>query len=239
MQFPSPLVEASLIRRYKRFLADVTLAGGEQVTVAVPNTGSMMGLTTPGSRVWLSVSDNPGRKYRHSLEIVEANGVRVGINTALPNRIVEEAIVVGLIPSLSGYATLKREQRYGENSRIDLLLDDPARGRCYVEVKNVHMSRMAGLAEFPDSVTTRGAKHLEELGEMVVQGHRAVMVYLIQRDDCSSFQFCRDLDPNYGEAFDRAAAGGVEAMALACSVTPTAITATHQIPINPTSPGQI
>lgn len=231
MQFNSPLIQAKLIRRYKRFLADCTLADGHEITVSVPNTGSMRGLTTEGSDIWLSTSDNPKRKYRHSLEIVYADEGMVGINTSLPNKIAEEAIRHGLIDNLASYPILKREQRYGENSRIDILLEAMNGARAYVEVKNVHFMRMQGLAEFPDSRTTRGVKHLDELANMVDQGHRAIMVYVIQRGDCHRMSFCRDIDPTYGEAFDRATAKGVEAFAIRCDITAECITPVECVPI--------
>ncbi len=223
---------AVLVRRYKRFLADCILADGTEITASVPNTGSMLGLHAPGSRVWLSVSDDPKRKYAHTLQIVEADGTLVGINTGLPNRLAEEAIIADLVPSLTGYAHLKREQRYGENSRIDILLEDDARGRVYVEVKNVHFMRHAGLAEFPDSRTDRGAKHLRELAAMVGQGHRAMMIYLIQRDDCTSLRLCRDLDEAYALQFDAAVAAGVEACAIRCQVSPHAIVPLTSVPVD-------
>lgn len=230
MRFDPPLRPARLIRRYKRFLADVTLPDGGEITVSVPNTGSMMGLTAPGSRVWLSHSDDPKRKYAHRLEIVEADETLVGINTGLPNRLTEEAIAMGLIDDLGDYRQLRREQRYGENSRIDILLEGPGRPATYVEVKNVHMRRHTGLAEFPDTVTARGAKHLDELVRMVESGHRAVMVYLIQRADCERFSLCGDLDPAYVAAFDRACAAGVEAFAVRCQISTDAITPDCVIP---------
>ena len=223
MRFDPPLIEATLQRRYKRFLADVTLADGAQITVSVPNTGSMMGLTDPGSRVLLSRSDDPKRKYAHRLEIVEADGTLVGVNTGLPNRLTEEAIAAGLIGDLHDYADLRREQKYGANSRIDILLDDPVRARAYVEVKNVHLMRTPGLAEFPDTRTARGAKHLRELGDMAEAGHRAIMVFLIQRGDCDGFRLCRDLDPGYAAEFDRAIGRGVEAVAVRCQISKQAI----------------
>ena len=231
MNFANPLLAATLLRRYKRFLADVVLADGSEITCAVPNTGSMMGLTEPGSRVFLSRSDNPKRKYAHTLEIVEADGTLVGINTGLPNRLTEEAIRAGMVLDLGAYAGLRREQRYGEKSRIDLLLDDPARGLAYVEVKNVHLMRETGLAEFPDTVTARGARHLDELAAMVRAGHRAVMVYLVQRGDCERLRLCRDLDPAYCAAFDRATACGVEAVAIQCQISPEAIVPAKVIPL--------
>ncbi len=221
-----------LVRRYKRFLADVVLDDdGSEITCAVPNTGSMLGLTAPGSPVWLSTSNNPKRKYRHTLEIVQAEGTMVGVNTGLPNRLAEEAIRAGLSSDLHQYASLKREQRYGTNSRIDILLEDPVRGRAYVEVKNVHFVRGQRLAEFPDSVTARGARHLDELSSMVREGHRAMMIYVVQRSDCDHLRLCRDLDAVYCSAFDRASEAGVEAMAIQCQITETEITPFRTIPI--------
>ncbi len=223
MTFDRPLVPATLVQRYKRFLFDATLPDGTALTGSCPNTGSMRGLTTPGSRIWMSEHDSPTRKYRQMLEIVEADDTLVGINTGLPNRLAEEAIRLGLISDLHRYQSLSREQKYGRKSRIDILLSDPVRGSAYVEVKNVHFSRTRGVAEFPDSPTTRGAKHLEELGDMVEVGHRAIMVYLVQRSDCDSLRICRDYDPAYAAAFDRAMARGVEAYAVKCLISPTEI----------------
>lgn len=231
MLFPAPLIQGTLIQRYKRFLADIILTDGRIITASVPNTGSMRGLTEPGSPVWLSYSTDPKRKYAHRLEIVETDNVLVGVNTSLPNHIAEEAICAGLIPELHNFATLKREQKYGHNSRIDLLLLGQQHEHTYVEVKNVHFKRREGLAEFPDSVTTRGAKHLEELGDMADAGHRAAMVFVIQRDDCDRFSICSDLDPTYARAFTRALQRGVEAYALRCHITPLSITAYQLVPI--------
>ncbi|SIQ79555.1 sugar fermentation stimulation protein A [Rhizobium sp. RU35A] len=236
MQFDPPLVSARLISRYKRFLFDAILEDGTEITGSCPNTGSMRGLTTPGSRILLSEHDSPSRKYRHMLEMVEADGTLVGINTGLPNRLAEEAVVSGLIPALSGYATLKREQRYGQNSRIDLLLLDDARPPAYIEVKNVHYMRQPGLAEFPDSVTSRGAKHLDELAAMVTAGYRAAMLYVIQRADCTRLRICEELDPAYGVAFRRARAQGVETYAVSCTVSPQGIRPERPIPIDEDGP---
>jgi sugar fermentation stimulation protein A len=223
MRFPSPLQRGRLIQRYKRFLADVTLDSGETITATCPNTGSMLGLAAPGSVVWLSRSDSPTRKYAHTWEMVEADlgagPALVGINTGHPNKLVAEAIVQGRIETLAGYETLRREVRYGEASRIDILLEDEKRGRCYVEIKNVHLMRKAGLAEFPDCVTARGAKHLRELAQMAAQGHRAVMLFLVQRTDAKRFTLAADLDPGYSEAFGAATAAGVGAMAFDCRMS--------------------
>lgn len=223
MIFSPPLIPARLVRRYKRFLFDAVLEDGSEITGFCPNTGSMRGLTEPGSQIWLSRHDAATRKYAHALELVEADGTIVGVNTALPNRLAEEAILAGLVPPLAGFPTLKREQRYGRNSRIDILLDDKTRGSVHVEVKNVHFTRETGLAEFPDSVTTRGAKHLDEMGDLVETGKRAAMLFVIQRSDCDRLKICADLDPAYGRAFARAIARGVEAYAVRCHLDPVKI----------------
>lgn len=227
MKYPTPLLPGRLVQRYKRFLADIVLDTGEAITASCPNTGAMLGLTAPGSRVWVSHNDIATRKYRHTLELVETGPASaptlVGINTGLPNRIVTQAICDGAITSLTGYENLRNEVKYGANSRIDLLLSGPARPDCYVEIKNVHLMRTPGLAEFPDSVTARGAKHLDELAAMVAAGHRAVMVYLVQRADASAFTLAADLDPAYAAAFKKAHAAGVEAIAISCTITPAEI----------------
>jgi sugar fermentation stimulation protein A len=235
MKFPTPLLRGRLVKRYKRFLADVLLDTGEQVTATCPNTGSMIGLANPGAVVWLSESASPTRKYAHTWELVEADlghgRALVGINTNHPNRLVSEAIAASEIAEVTGYASLRREVKYGLSSRIDILLEDPAKGLAYVEIKNVHLSRTAGLAEFPDSVTERGVKHLAELSAMVADGHRAIMLYLIQRADAERFTFARDIDPRYAEAFEQARKAGVEAVAYACRLTPEEITITKAVPI--------
>jgi len=235
MRFPAPLICGRLVKRYKRFLADVILDTGEMVTATCPNTGSMMGLTTAGARVWLSRSDSVTRKYPYTWEMVEADlgkgPALVGINTGHPNRLVAEAITAGQIKTLEGYETLRREVKYGTNSRIDILLESGRRAACYVEVKNVHMMRRAGTAEFPDSVTARGVKHLVELSAMVRAGHRAVMVFLIQRTDAARLELARDIDPAYGAAFDTATAAGVEVLALRCRMSLDSIVVARKVPI--------
>jgi len=230
MQLP-PLIPATLIKRYKRFLADCRLDTGEEVTAHTANSGSMLGLVAPGSRVWLSQSSDPKRKLAYSWELVEAHGGHVNVNTARPNAIVSHAIRAGLIPELAGYAALAHEVRYGVNSRIDILLDDPVKGRAYVEVKSVTLSRATGHAEFPDAVTTRGAKHLVELTNEVANGNRAVMLYLVQIPQATRFSIARDIDIAYGTALDLALAGGVEAIACLARVTPQSIVVTGSVPI--------
>ena len=219
-----PLITGTLIKRYKRFLADVELDTGETITAHVANPGSMMGLNTPGSKVWLSISNNPKRKLKYSWELLEVDGALVGINTNHPNKLGVEAIEDGTIKELQGYGSLRREVKYGKNSRIDILLEDGADGRpAYVEIKNVHLSRNPPLAEFPDSVTARGTKHLVELGDMVEQGHRAVMLYLVQRTDCDRFALAREIDPKYAETLDMARKRGVEVLVYGCEISPSSI----------------
>ncbi len=231
MRFPTPLIEGRLVRRYKRFLADVELEDGAVVTVHCANPGSMLGLAEPGMRVLLSRSDNTARKLPLSWELVEAGGRLVGINTALPNRLVEEALREGRVAPLAGHDGIRREVAYGRQSRVDFLLTGEGRPNTYVEVKNVHFSRAPGLAEFPDSVTARGARHLDELCAMVAAGQRAVMVYLVQRCDCATFAICRDLDPAYALAFDRARAAGVEMLAYGCRISTQEIALADPIPV--------
>jgi sugar fermentation stimulation protein A len=235
MRFEKPLIPAKLLRRYKRFLADVELASGGQITVHVANPGAMTGLAEPGTLVWLSKSDNPARKLAHSWELVEvdlgAGRELVGINTAYPNLMVAETIAEGRIPELAGYERVRREVKYGRNSRVDFVLEGTNRAPCYLEVKNVHLMRRPGLAEFPDSVTARGARHLAELAAMVSAGNRAVMLFLVQIASATEFALARDIDPTYGLAFDRARQAGVEAIAYRCAIAHQAIVVTGPVPI--------
>lgn len=237
MRFPSPLIEGRLLRRYKRFLADVELPGGEVVTAHVPNSGSMLGVDRPGSPAWLSRAANPKRKLAYTLEMVEADGGLVGVNTAHPNGLVAEAVAAGRIPELAGYARVRREVKYGRNSRIDVLLEDDHRPPAYVEVKNVHLRRPdpgdGRCAEFPDCPTARGVKHLDELTAMVAQGRRAVMLYLVQRMDCTHFRIAGDIDPAYRTALRRAVDAGVETLCWSCALTREAIELDRPLPLHP------
>ena len=234
-RFPSALIEGRLLRRYKRFLADVELGCGKLVTAHCANPGSMLGLCTPGSKIWLSRSDKAGRKLAYSWELIEIDIGRgpslVGINTNAPNGAVAAAIGANLIPPLAGYDTLRREVRYGHGCRIDILLEAQGRPPCYVEVKNAHLMRRAGLAEFPDSVTARGARHLAALAEVAAAGARAVMLYLVQRGDADAFALAADIDPAYAKAFADARTRGVEAHAFACTLTLDGLQQPRAIPI--------
>jgi len=240
MRFTSELIPATLIRRYKRFLADVELADGTILTAHVANPGAMTGLQAEGARVWLSKSPSLARKLPYSWELIEADfgggSELTGVNTMHPNPIVAEALAANIIPELAGYGSIRREVKYGrtingKGSRVDFLLEDPARPPCYVEVKNVHLMRRVGVAEFPDSVTARGAKHLDELAEMVASGARAVMLFVIQIGSARTFVLARDIDPAYARAFDRARAAGVEALAWTCSLTRDEIRLERPVPI--------
>ena len=235
MEFPQPLMRGTLVSRYKRFFADVVLEDGAAVTAHCPNPGAMLGVNIPGLPVWLSKSDDPKRKLAHTLEFVEVGGAMVGVNTMHPNRLVAEALAAGAIPELAGYATHRREVKYGEASRVDFLLEHPDRPPCWLEIKNCHLSRTPGLAEFPDCVAARSAKHLRELQAMAAAGERAVVLFVVQRTDCESFRACAELDPKFAAALDQAAAAGVEVLVYAAKMSPQAVSLGHRIPWTPTS----
>lgn len=228
MFFPEPLVRGYLVKRYKRFLADIELEDGGLITAHCPNTGAMQGLTNPGTPVWVSHSSNPSRKLAHTWQMAEVEGTFVGMNTANPNPLVEEAIRSNVISELQGYQSLRREVSYGKNSRIDFLLENPSEPFTYVEVKNVHMKR-GKVAAFPSSVTTRGTKHMQELSEMVRQGHKAYVVYVVQRNDCEGFQIATDIDPDYGQETLNAIENGVMPLVYACEVSPEGIRITNPL----------
>lgn len=236
MDFDFPLIHGRLIKRYKRFMADVTLDDGSVVTAHCANSGSMLSINEPGSEVWLSPANNPKRKLQYTWEMLKIGDAMVGINTSRPNKIVSEAILDGTIKELQGYETLKNEVKYGKNSRIDIFLDDPEKGSCYVEVKNVTMKRdlsPKAPAEFPDAVTARGAKHLVELADMVKEGHRAVMFYLVQRDDAKSATIADDIDPAYGAGLKAAIKAGVEVLCYDCTLSTDRIVVAHPLKMRP------
>ena len=239
MQFPSPLERGRLVQRYKRFFADVALDDGRAVTAHCPNPGAMLGLNMPGLPVWLSVSDSPTRKLPHTLELVEADGGLVGVNTMHPNRLVAEALAADAIPELAGYAEVRREVRYGENSRVDFLLTSPDRPPCWLEIKNCHLSRGGGLAEFPDCVAARSLKHLKELSREVEAGARAVMLFVIQRTDCREFDTAADLDPAYAAGLIDAACRGVEIICYGCDISSDAVRLDRAMPWRGGSAAQV
>jgi len=233
MNFESPLIPARLERRYKRFLADVTLADGSPLTVHCPNTGSMMGVAAPGSRIWLLHHRSPTRKYAYAWELTElADGTLVGVNTHRSNALVAEAVKAQRFPVLAGYDEILPEQKYGsEGSRIDLLLRGAGRPDCYVEVKNVTAAVTDGIALFPDAVSERGAKHLREMTAMVTAGARAVLVFCVQRTDVTEVRPADAIDPVYGRTLRDAIARGVEAVAWRADLSAEGATLTTALPV--------
>ena len=226
MKNKPPLLLGTFVRRYKRFFADLVDQQGDMITVHCPNTGSMENCVVEGSSCWYSLSDNPKRKLAGTLEIVTtSHGQLAGVNTSRPNHLVREAIEAGWVPELRGYEKIRSEVRYGkEKSRIDLLLEDPVLGRCYVEVKNVTLDKGNGLAEFPDSVTSRGTRHLRELMTMVAQGHRAVLFFCVQLTGAERAEIATNIDPVYAETMAQAVAAGVQVIAWRAALSPEEIT---------------
>lgn len=232
MQFARPLLRGRLVRRYKRFFADVLLDDGRAVTAHCPNPGAMLGLVAPGLPVWVEPNDDPRRSLRFGWRLVElAAGGWVGIDASLPNRVVAEGLAAGRAPALAGYDDFRPETRYGTASRVDFLAVGPGLPPAYVEVKNVHFSRTPGLAEFPDCVTARGAKHLRELAAMVAEGARSVVLYLVQRTDCDRMRVAADLDPAYAAAVTAARAAGVEAVAHLADLSASGVSLGREIPV--------
>ena len=234
MRFQTPLVPARLIRRYKRFLADAILeADGREITAHCPNPGAMLGLNVPGSRIWLEPNDDPKKKLKYGWRISELEGGHLaGIDTGIPNKVVREALEKRQVPELSGYSTVSPEVKYGTNSRVDFHLSGEG-PEVFVEVKNVHLRREGSWAEFPDCVTARGTKHLQELVEVVAKGHRAVMFYLVQRTDCDHMRLAGDLDPEYAKAFDLARAAGVEMLAYSTKISTRGVRLGDPILVDP------
>ena len=232
MHFENPLIEGVLIQRYKRFLADVRLPDGRVVIAHVPNSGTMRSCSDPGSRVWISPATDPRRKLKWTLEIIEVGDDTLAlVNTYLPNRIVREAIEAGLVPALGGYPQVRAEVKYGERSRVDLLLQADGRPRCWVEVKNVTLLEEPGLARFPDAVTTRGTRHLRELMNVVEQGERGVLFFHVPRGDADEVRPADTVDPVYGQTLRQAAEAGVEIMAWRARVTTAEVVLLRPIPV--------
>ncbi len=230
MLFPQPLKRGLLVRRYKRFLADVVFEDGSETTVHTPNPGAMLGLAMPGMTVWCSDSGSATRKLPLTWELVQADGGPVCVNTMLPNRLVAEALKAGTIPELCGYASIRPEVKYGEASRIDFLLEHPDRPPCWLEVKSVTLNRGGGLAEFPDCVSARGARHLTELAARAAAGDRAAMLFVVQRTDCDRFAAAADIDPAYADGLRRAAEAGMEVLVYGCDVTVDGVSIAGSIP---------
>jgi sugar fermentation stimulation protein A len=221
MRFSPPLVRATLLRRYKRFLADVLLDDGSEATAHVANSGKMLGLDAPGSPVWLA----PGTgKLPWSLKFVETETSWAGVDTHAPNRLVAEALAAGALPPFAAYPHVRAEVKYGEASRVDFLLTDDAGRRLWLEIKNVHLCRTPGLAEFPDCEAARSARHMRELAAMAAEGDRAAALFVVQRSDCARFVPAADLDPAFARAFAEARAAGVKVHAHACVMGPDAVT---------------
>tara|TARA_R110002074_G_scaffold32490_13_gene90830 strand:- start:371 stop:1087 length:717 start_codon:yes stop_codon:yes gene_type:complete len=237
MRFATPLIPATLVRRYKRFLADAVLDDGTEVTAHCPNPGAMTGQAAPGARIWLEPNDDPKRKLKYGWRLTDLpGGHRVVVDTGLPNRVLAEALRARAVPGLDGYDTVRAEVGYGANSRVDFLLTGPERD-IYVEVKAVTLRRTGDLAEFPDCVTLRGARHMGELAEMVRQGHRAVVLFALQRTDCDRIGVASDIDPGYGRAFDAARVAGVEVIALDSRITVGGVWAKGALPFTGTVTG--
>lgn len=231
MDFQTPLIPARLIRRYKRFLADMRLPDGREVTAHCANPGSMLGLKDEGQLCWLEPNDDPKKKLKYGWRLVDhENGNFTGVDTSLPNRALKAALMAGEIPEVADYATIRPEVKYGENSRVDFLLTDPAKQDLWLEVKSVTLCREPGLAEFPDSVTARGTKHLNDLADQARAGHRSMLFYLVQRTDSASVTLADDIDPTYAEAFRKARKAGLEVLAYDCKITPKGVTLNAPVP---------
>ncbi|WP_298492907.1 DNA/RNA nuclease SfsA [uncultured Maritimibacter sp.] len=232
MDFSPPLIPATLLRRYKRFLADCTLADGTEVTAHCANPGSMMGLAEPGSRIWLEPNDDPKKKLKYGWRLVEhGDGHFTGVDTALPNRMLKAALTERRIPEVAAYPDLQAEVRYGEKSRVDFRLSGDGLPPLWLEVKSVTLSRVAGVAEFPDSVTQRGARHMADLAAMARQGDRAVIFYLVQRTDAQEVRLAADIDPTYAQAVSDAVAAGVEVIAYDTRLSPQSVALGRRLPV--------
>lgn len=234
MKFDPPLAKGRLVRRYKRFLADITLPDGQELTIHCPNTGAMTACSDPGANIWFSTSANPQRKYPHTFELIEVmGGALAGVNTARANPLVSEALEAGVITELQGYERLRRECRYGrENSRIDFLLEaHPQLPDCYVEVKSVTLGAGEGLGLFPDAVTTRGTRHLRELIEVVEAGYRGVLLFCVQHSAIERVSAAQAIDPLYADTLRLAQRAGVEVIAYGATLSPQEIRLVRPVPV--------
>lgn len=232
MEFDRPLIRATLLRRYKRFLADVTLEDGREVTAHCANPGAMLGVATPGATVWLEPNDDPKRKLKYAWKLIELGGGDfAGIDTSVPNKVVGEALRSGNIAEAAAYSDVRAEVKYAKASRVDFLLSDPALPDCYLEVKNVHLRRNGTDAEFPDSVTARGARHCDDLADVVRAGHRAILLYLVQRTDCTALRLAADLDPRYARAALRAQAAGVQMICYSTRISTSGVWLDRPLPV--------
>lgn len=228
MKFPQPLIAAKLLQRYQRFLADAELADRTRITAHCPNSGSMRSCNAPGSDIWLSYHSAPRRKYAYTWEMINVNGIWVGINTLVANRFILETVRREEIAELQGYAEIRSEPAVEPGTRLDLHLRS-ASASCYVEIKNVTWVEN-DVALFPDAVTTRGQKHLSTLMQLHRQGHRSVVVFLIQRQDAQRFAPADEVDPAYGRLLRLAAASGVEILPYRAVVTPQEIRLDQRLP---------
>jgi sugar fermentation stimulation protein A len=245
MRFEQPLIPGRLVRRYKRFLADVRLQDGETVLAHCPNPGAMLGLSDPGLRVWLRPSGEAKRKLAYSWALVEAEipgdddrSVLVGVDTLLPNRLMHEALLEGRLSAFAGYASIRREVRFGARSRADFLLEGEGLPRLWLEVKNCHLSRTKGLAEFPDCAAARSARHAGVLQDQAAQGDRAVLAFVVQREDCEVFSPAADIDPRFAEALRGAEAGGVEVLVYGCAMGLEGVAISRRLAYAPVRPSR-
>ena len=227
MKFKERLLQGTLIKRYKRFFVDIRYKN-QVITGHCPNTGSMMGLLDEGNKVWFSKSNNPNRKLKYTLEIIELNKKRVGVNTLLSNKIVYEALNLKKINNLIKFNNIKSEVKFSENTRFDFLLNNNNE-KCFLEVKNVTLFRKEKIAEFPDAITSRGTKHLFELIKAKKKGYQSYILYLIQREDCGSFRIAKDIDEEYKIAFDKALKSGVKILCYDCKLNNEEIKLNNQI----------
>ena len=230
MNFKEKLISGEFIKRYKRFFVDVKI-DGKTITAHCPNTGSMMGLLNEGNRVWLSKSDNPKRKLKYTLQIIEDKKSKVGINTHLTNKIVLDALINQKIEKFKKIDSIKQEVKYGENTRFDFLLNQKNE-KFFVEVKNVTLSRKKGVAEFPDAVTSRGLKHLKELLKASMQNYKIYLLYIIQRNDCNKFELAKNIDPEYCDFLVKAVKKKLNILCYDCKFSVKGIKLNREIKIN-------